>query len=70
MAIFGPDPEELIEEAQAEQERKISEAQMAAIFATTEGEGISTAANIDLSLDDPESFADGDLEDATLGLFL
>jgi hypothetical protein len=71
MALFGPDPEEIMEDARREQERKIDEATAAALFATTEGQGISTRAEFDLSLDDPASFADGDLdEDPMEGLFL
>jgi hypothetical protein len=71
MALFGPDPDEIAAAAQAKQEAAIKEARELALFATTEGEGISTAANIDLSLDDPAAFADGDLgEDPLEGLFI
>jgi hypothetical protein len=63
MALFGPDPEEIMEEAQRAQEAKIEDARLATIFATTEGQGISTAANIDLSLDDPAAWSDGNLDE-------
>ena len=51
------------------------EEQEAAEFAKTEGEGISEAALIDLSLDEDDSFlsegvVDDDDEDELLGLFL
>jgi hypothetical protein len=75
MALFGPDPAEVAAEIQAtakrEQEASIADALAQARFATTEGQGISTAANIDLSLDDPEAFANGELgEDPLEGLFI
>jgi hypothetical protein len=70
MALFGPDPEEIMEDARKAQEAKIENGIAAALFATTEGQGISTMANIDLSLDDPAAWADGDLEDPIEGLFL
>ena len=66
MALFGPDPEEIAAEAKAAQEAQIKEAQDLAKFMTTEGQGISEQATIDLSLEDEEDWASGNLE----GLYL
>jgi len=60
------------EEAKAKREKEIKEAEELATFQTTEGLGISTSANIDLSLDDDDELRRGIFDSNTpgAGLFL
>lgn len=59
--------EQAIEDAYNKRQKTIEEAEALALFATTENQGISESASIDLSLDD--EYVDGSITDIG-GLYL